>query len=66
MTNKTTIQIDQDTLKILEKLKKERRVKSYSELIRQLINESKKIEKSEKGSLSKIPSFIREEYERIS
>jgi predicted CopG family antitoxin len=38
MTNKTTIQIDQDTLKILEKLKKERRVKSYSELIRQLIN----------------------------
>jgi predicted CopG family antitoxin len=66
MRNKTTIQIDQDTLKILEKLKKERRVKSYSELIRQLINESKKIEKSEKGSLSKIPSFIREEYERIS
>jgi predicted CopG family antitoxin len=66
MTNKTTIQIDQDTLKILEKLKKERRVKSYSELIRQLINESKKIEKSEKGSLSKIPSFIREEYERVS
>ena len=66
MTNKTTIQIDQDTLKILEKLKKEKRVKSYSELIRQLINESKKIEKSEKGSLSKIPSFIREEYERIS
>jgi predicted CopG family antitoxin len=66
MTNKTTIQIDQDTLKVLEKLKKERRVKSYSELIRQLINESKKIEKSEKGSLSKIPSFIREEYERVS
>jgi predicted CopG family antitoxin len=66
MRNKTTIQIDQDTLKILEKLKKERRVKSYSELIRQLINESKKIEKSEKGSLSKIPSFIREEYERVS
>ncbi|MDT7886259.1 MAG: ribbon-helix-helix protein, CopG family [Thermoproteota archaeon] len=66
MTNKTTIQIDQDTLKILEKLKKERRVKSYSELIRQLINESKKIEKSEKGSLSKIPTFIREEYERVS
>jgi hypothetical protein len=53
-------------LKILEKLKKERRVKSYSELIRQLINESKKIEKSEKGSLSKISSFIREEYERVS
>ena len=66
MRNKTTIQIDQDTLKILEKLKKERRVKSYSELIRQLINESKKIEKSEKGSLSKIPTFIREEYERVS
>ncbi|MFZ8849987.1 MAG: ribbon-helix-helix protein, CopG family [Thermoproteota archaeon] len=66
MANKTTIQIDQDTLKILEKLKKEKRVKSYSELIRQLINESKKIEKSEKGSLSKIPSFIREEYGRVS
>jgi predicted CopG family antitoxin len=66
MTNKTTIQIDQDTLKILEKLKKERKVKSYSELIRQLVNESKKIEKSEKGSLSKIPVFIREEYDHIS
>jgi predicted CopG family antitoxin len=66
MRNKTTIQVDQDTLRILEKLKKERRVKSYSELIRQLINESKKIEKSEKGSLSKIPAFIREEYDRIS
>ena len=66
MTNKTTIQIDQDTLKILEKLKKERRVKSYSELIRQLINESKKFENSEKGSLSKITTFIREEYERVS
>jgi Ribbon-helix-helix protein, copG family. len=45
MANKTTIQIDQETLKILEKLKKERKAKSYSELIRQLINESKKIEK---------------------
>ncbi len=65
MANKTTIQIDQETLKILEKLKKERKAKSYSELIRQLINESKKIEKNEKGSLSKIPSFVREEYDRV-
>ncbi|MGQ9468753.1 MAG: ribbon-helix-helix protein, CopG family [Nitrososphaerales archaeon] len=65
MTSRTTIQVDEETLKMLEKLKRERGVSSYSELVKQLIREVKVIEKSEKGSLPGLKSFRREKIDRL-
>ncbi|MCP8313139.1 MAG: ribbon-helix-helix protein, CopG family [archaeon] len=65
MTARTTIQVDEEALKMLERMKKERGVSSYSDLVKQLIREVKIIEKSEKGSLPGLKSFKREKIDRF-
>ena len=49
----------------LEKLKKEKGAKSYEELIKNLIEESKRMKKSHFGSLPKLKEFRREEIDRF-
>ena len=65
MTAKTTIQVDDDILKFLGRLKRERDLRSYSEAIREILKESKTLKKSERGSLPKLKPFVREKHDRF-
>jgi len=66
MSSRTTIQVDRETLSILERYKKEMAFRNYSEAIRRLLQESKKVPKSEKGSLPKLEPFKREKIDRFA
>jgi len=57
----TTVQVDEKTLQILNKLKKEIGARSHDEVIRRLISERKKIPSSMFGSNPKLRSFSRED-----
>ncbi len=65
MTSKTTIQVDEDIIKVLERMKRERALKSYSEALREILKESKTLKKSERGSLPKLKPFMREKIDRF-
>jgi hypothetical protein len=62
---RTTIQLDEDTKKILERIKSERGAKSYAEAIRLIIEEAKSLDRSERGSLPKLESFKRDKVDRL-
>ena len=61
----TTIRISKELLQELENLKKDKLAKSYEEVIKRLIEESKKLKKSYFGSLPKLKEFKREEIDRF-
>ncbi|HLE64640.1 MAG TPA: ribbon-helix-helix protein, CopG family [Candidatus Bathyarchaeia archaeon] len=65
MTSKTTIQVDEDIVKVLERMKRERALKSYSEALREILKESKTLKRSERGSLPKLKPFMREKIDRF-
>ena len=61
----TTVRISKELLHELEKLKKEKMANSYEELIKQLIEESKRLKESHFGTLPKLEKFGREEIDRF-
>ena len=61
----TTIRISKELLQELEELKKDKLAKSYEEVIKRLIEESKKLKKSYFGVLPKVKEFKREEIDRF-
>ena len=65
MTAKTTIQVDEDIVRLLEHLKKERARRSYSEALREIVKEGKTLKKSERGSLPRLRPFVREKADRF-
>jgi len=65
LTAKTTIQVDEDILRILGQLKREKDLRSYSDALREVLRESKTLKKSEKGSLPKLKPFVREKHDRF-
>ncbi len=65
MTAKTTIQVDEDIVKVLEHMKRERALRSYSEALREILKESKTLKRSERGSLPRLKPFAREEIDRF-
>ena len=65
MATKTTIQVDEDILKVLEQLKREKDLKSYSDALREVLKESKTLRKSERGSLPKLKPFVRDKHDRF-
>ena len=65
MTVKTTIQVDEDIVKVLGELKRERSLKSYSEALREVLKEGKTLKKSERGSLPRLRPFLREKHDRF-
>ncbi len=65
MTGKTTIQVDEDIVKVLEQLKREKDLKSYSDALREVLKESKTLKRSERGSLPKLKPFVREKHDRF-
>ena len=60
MASKTTIQVDENIVKVLERMKRERALKSYSEALPEILKESKTLKRSERGSLPKLKPFMRE------
>jgi len=65
LTAKTTIQVDEDIVKVLEHMKRERALRSYSEALREILKESKTLKRSERGSLPRLKPFAREEIDRF-
>jgi predicted CopG family antitoxin len=65
LTAKTTIQVDEDIMKVLEQLKREKDLKSYSDALREILRESKTLRRSERGSLPKLKPFVREKHDRF-
>ncbi len=65
MSERTSIQIDKATKEMLDKVKKEKGAKTYSDAIRMLAKEAMKLERSELGSLPKLRSFQRDKHDRF-
>lgn len=66
MTTRTTIQLDEETKKILDKLKKEKKAKSYAAVIRELAKNAKTLNKKEQGTLPELKAFQREKHDRLN
>jgi len=65
MASKTTIEVDKDILKLLERVKREKSLRSYSEALRTILRENKTLRKSERGSLRSLKPFVREKHDRF-
>lgn len=65
MENRTTIQVDENVLKKLGRLKREMNASSYKEVIERLLGAEKKLEVSEKGKFPKLKRFRREKIDRF-
>lgn len=65
MSSRTTVQLDRGTKELLDRVKRERRAKSYAEAIRMLAKEAMKLKASEAGSLPKLKSFRRDRLDRF-
>ena len=50
---------------MLEQLKRDKDLKSYSDALREVLKESKTLKRSEKGSLPKLKPFAREKNDRF-
>ncbi len=57
----TTVQVDEKTLQMLNKIKKETKAKSHNEVIKTLISERKKIPCSMFGSNRKLKPFTQKD-----
>jgi hypothetical protein len=57
----TTVQVDEKTLQMLNKIKKEMKASSHDQVIKSLIQEREKIPCSMFGSNRKLKSFTRED-----
>jgi len=65
MSSRTSIQLDRDTKKLLDRVKREKKAKTYSEAIRLLAKEAMRLEASELGTLPKLRSFRRDKHDRF-
>lgn len=52
-------------MELLEQMKRERQASSYGEVVRQLIEEAKVLERSERGTLPRLRRFEREKLDRL-
>ena len=57
--------MDRDTKDLLDKVKRERKAKSYAEAIRMLAREAMKLHSSEMGSLPRLKQFRRDQLDRF-
>jgi len=57
--------LDRDTKSILDKVKREKKAKSYAEAIRMLAKEAMRLGSSEMGSLPKLKPFRRDQLDRF-
>lgn len=65
MSNRTSVQLDRETKELLDRIKRERKAKSYAETIRLLARDTMKLRSSEVGSLPKLKHFRRDQLDRF-
>lgn len=65
MSERTSVQLDRDTKGILDRVKRERKAKSYAEAIRILAREAMKLRSSEVGTLPRLKQFRRDQLDRF-
>jgi len=65
MSSRTSVQLDRETKKLLDRIKEEKRAKTYSEAIRLLAKDAAKLETSELGTLPRLGSFRRDKHDRL-
>ena len=65
MGSKTRVQVDEDILKLLKRVKREKSLRSYSEVLRTILRENKTLRKTERGSLRSLKPFVREKNDRF-
>jgi predicted transcriptional regulator len=65
MSSRTSIQLDREAKMLLERLKEEMGAKNYSEVVKRLGVEAKRLKESELGSLPKLKTFEREKLDRL-
>lgn len=59
------MQLDRDTKELLDRVKREKKAKSYAEAIRMLAKEATKLQSSEAGSLPRLRPFQRDRLGRF-
>ena len=62
----TTIQVDEETLRMLKNLEHDLGYNTHNEAVKRLILESKRLRRSKKGKFPKLKKFEREELDRLS
>ena len=62
----TTIQVDEETLRMLKNLKQDFGYETHNETIMRLILENKRLRTSKKGKYPRLKEFKREELDRFS
>lgn len=65
MSSRTTVQLDRHTKELLDRVKREKRAKTYAEAIRMLARDAMKLGTSQAGSLPKLRPFERESLDRL-
>jgi hypothetical protein len=65
MGTRTTVQLDRETKRLLDRIKEQLGAKSHAEAIRMLATNAKRLSKGERGSLPKLAPFRREKHDRL-
>ncbi len=65
MSSRTSIQLDEETKVLLDRIKKQKGASSYAQAIRLLVRDAKRLERSELGSLPKLKEFQRDKHDRL-
>ncbi|MDG6964840.1 MAG: hypothetical protein JRN16_04265 [Nitrososphaerota archaeon] len=65
MAERTSVQLDRDTKGLLDRVKREKKAKSYAEAIRILVREAMKLRSSEVGTLPRLRPFRRDKLDRF-
>ena len=66
MSQRTSVQLDKDTKDLLDRVKREKKAKSYAEAIRMLAREAMRLRSSEVGSLPRLKTFRRDQFDRFN
>ena len=59
------MQLDRDTKDLLDRIKREKKAKSYAQAIRMLAREAMRLRSSEAGSLPRLKRFRRDQLDRF-
>lgn len=65
MSERTSVQLDRDTKGLWDRVKREKKAKSYAEAIRILAREAMRLRSSEVGTLPKLRPFRRDQLDRF-
>ena len=65
MSERTSVQLDRETKDLLDRVKREKKAKSYAEAIRILAKEAMRLPSTEVGTLPKLRPFRRDQLDRF-